>query len=119
MIFVMTPEDITLKLEGFERIWACKTKVRLPADSIESIEYSLSRPKTPGCCWFRMGTAFPGVLFAGTFTKNDAREFWYLRFKKRGELTIKLKKDHARYDKVCLSVGPMLADDVLTWWDGR
>lgn len=119
MIFVMTPESITLKLEGFERFWSCKSKVRLPADSIESIEYSLSRPHPPGGCWIKLGAAIPQVLFAGTFTKKDTKEFWYLRFRKRGVLTITLKKDHARYDKVCLSVHPLVADDVLAWWDGR
>lgn len=119
MIFIMTPHDITLKLQRAERFWAIKSKVRLPADAVERIEYDLKKPNMKGRWkYFRFGTGMPWVLLAGTFTKNDTREFWYLR-NKPGVLTITLKKDHAKYDKVSVTVRPTVAAEVMTWWDGR
>lgn len=122
MIFVMRPKELVCKLQGIEKLFAFKSKVVLPAKSIERIEYSVGKKPNLNGIWYYLrfpGTGLPGIICAGRFIKKDSTEFWYLVFHKHGILTITLKKGQAPYDKVRLTVPTKLAADVISWWDGR
>jgi len=104
-------ERILVRLEGLEKLWALKTKLEIPRASISRIDYSDQKPTMKGLGgFFRFpGTSLPGAFLAGRFIKKGERDFWLLRMRQPGVLTIKLKPKTFRYDRIMLTASAKTA----------
>lgn len=114
--------DLIITLEGAERFWAVKSKIILPRASIADIEYDPARPpkKMLALQFFKLpGSVLPGIMFAGTFVKRGERDFWYIRMRYDGVISIKTKKDSFNYDRIMLSCSAEIAQDVVDWWKDK
>lgn len=114
---VQTKANILVILpEGFERLWALKSKIALKSSDIQKIVWSPEAPQQLGLSGIRApGTAIPGVFYAGSFFKKGGWEFWYLRMQQSGELVIKTKLH--KYRAIRLSLDEATAFDVREWFN--
>jgi hypothetical protein len=118
MQFITEPNQLTIKLQGFEQLWALKRRLQIPQYAIEDVTYEPKVPTMQGLWgyWRVPGTSLPFVFMAGTYRRHESREFWYLRLRSPGVMTIFLKEGSLNYDKVRLSCTPELAQDIADWW---
>jgi hypothetical protein len=65
------------------------------------------------------GTSIPSVFMAGTYRRGGEKEFWYLKFRTPGVMTIYLKDNTLNYDKIRLTCSPEIAQDIAEWWHER
>ncbi len=121
MKFVAADDALTIKLEGAEKVWALKSRLRLTKKSIVDIDYIPTRPTMQDFKgYFRIpGTALPWLFLAGTYRTKTSKEFWYVRMRTPGVLVITLRPDHSAYDRVRLTCKPELAQQLVDWWRGR
>jgi hypothetical protein len=122
MKFIPQESQITLQMEGIERLWALKHRVQIPHYAISEITYE---PDLPVLQDFNgrlrmLGTAVPWAFVAGTFTtKGNEREFWYIRLRQPGVMTIELKPDALLYDRVRVTCSDDIAETVTAWWRAK
>ena len=121
MKFVYEGSQVTLWLEGLERVWALKHRLQIPHYAIAEINYV---PEVPVMQDFEghlrlPGSAIPWLFAAGTFTKGDEREFWYVRLKQPGIMTIELKPDTLNYDRIRVSCAEETAVTLTAWWRAK
>lgn len=111
--------DLLIEMQGMEKFWTMKSKITLPRTSIADIEYDPSLPprKALALPFFKFpGSVLPGIMFAGTFIKPGERDFWYIRMKNAGVISITTKKGSFSYDRIMLSCTPEIAQDIADWW---
>jgi hypothetical protein len=118
MKFITQESQVTLQLEGMERVWALRRRLQIPRFAISEIRYE---PELPVMQDFSgqlriVGTALPLAFVAGTFRRGDDREFLYVRFKQPGILTIVLKPDTLNYDRVRVTCTEAIAQTLTEWW---
>ena len=121
MKLVNHESQVTIQLEGIEQLWALKRRIQIPRYAISEINFE---PDVPVLQDFSghlrmLGTALPWSFVAGTFTKGDEREFWYVRLKQQGIMTIELKPGTLNYDRVRVTCAEDMADTLTAWWRAK
>ena len=118
MRFVTQPLQLTIKFEGFEIVWALKHRLQIPRYAIQEVDFTAHQPVLRDFkgYWRIPGTAVPGTFAAGSYRREGEREFWYLRLKTPGVLTIILKPNALNYDKIRITTTPEIAQDIADWW---
>ena len=67
---------LTLELEGWDRLWAFKSRLEIPQANIRGVR---ADPEVARGLWKGIrapGTHVPGVIIAGTYYKKGQRVFW-------------------------------------------
>ncbi len=118
MQFITEPNQLTIKLEGFEKLWALKRRLQIPHYAILEVDYLGRQPTMQDLKGFLRfpGTSLPWLFLAGSYRRGKEREFWYVQMKQPGLLTITLKPDALNYDKIRLTCSPEVAQSVADWW---
>lgn len=118
MKFVLEPNQLTIRLEGVEQIWALKRRIQVPHYAIFELDYLTQMPSmTDYQGYFRFpGTALPWRFLAGSYRNKDHREFWYVKMREPGVLVLVFKPDTLPYDKLRITCSPDIAQDVADWW---
>lgn len=121
MNIIPEPNQLTIELEGLERLWALKRRLQVPHFAIAGVEF-LAR--TPAMQDYKGYVRFPGSslpwrFLAGSYRQGDQREFWYVRMQQPGVLTITLKPGTLNYDRIRLTCTPEIAQGVADWWQAR
>lgn len=121
MKFITQDNQLTIKLEGFERLWALKRRIQIPYYAIETIDFIPQQPRMQDFeGHLRLpGTSLPWRFLVGSYTRRGEREFWYVHMKQPGVLMLALKSDATGYDKVRLTCTPEIAQDIADWWQER
>jgi hypothetical protein len=117
------PEDdgtLTLELEGLEKLWALKSRLRIPRGAIIGVNYNPDAPAMQDFWgYLRLpGTSLPWRFLAGTFWRKGDREFWFVRMRTMGILEMELKSDAFPYRRIRISCDPETAQSVSDWWQG-
>jgi hypothetical protein len=55
-------------------------------------------------------------VLAGSYLKRGERDFWYLKMRQTGVLTIMLKPDAISYDRIMVTCTPEIAQAIAGWW---
>jgi hypothetical protein len=118
MNFLLDPEQLIIKLEGAEQLWALKRQVRIPQEALINVDYLSSVPTLQDYRgYFRFpGTALPWRFFAGSYVRNGQHEFWYVKMRQPGVLVLTLQPALLEYDKVRITCSPDIAQDIADWW---
>jgi hypothetical protein len=118
MQFITEPNQLTIKLEGFEKLWALKRRLQIPHYAILEVDYLSSPPALQDFKGFLRfpGTSWPWRFLAGSYNRGKEHEFWYIQMKQPGLLVITLKPGTLNYDKVRLTCSPEVAQEVADWW---
>jgi len=118
MRFITDANTFTVVLDGWEKVWALKSRVVVPRAAISDLAYVPARPVLQDFRgYFRVpGTAIPWRFLAGTFWRKGDREFWYMRMRHEGVLTVELKAGQLSYKRLRVSCDPAEAQSVLDWW---
>ncbi len=117
MRFITDAKQLTIQLEGLEKLWALKSTLDIPRSSILEVDYTAQRPIMQDF-WGHIripGTSVPWRFLAGTFWRKGDREFWYIRLTHPGVMTIELKKDAFAYERLRISCSPDTAQDIADW----
>ena len=118
MKFVVEDDALLIQLEGVERLWALKGKLRVPRQAILEVDFLPQRP-TMQDFWGYLripGTSIPWRFLAGTFWRKGDREFWFVRMKHPGIMTIDLKPKQYAYRRLRISCLAEDAQDISDWW---
>lgn len=115
MVIRMTGHSLYVGLERAEKLWALKSGLRIPLAAIESIEYTSEKPRLQGT-WRRRYLSVPGVVLAGTYSERGTKEFWLLRMRRPGMLSIHIKPGMLKHSRLRLTCSPALASKVMQWW---
>lgn len=78
MKFLADDDKLTITLQGWEMVCALKRKLVIPRSAMTSLEWKQQFVNERGRL-FRVGTGFPGLLYAGSFKGVDGWHFLYLR----------------------------------------
>ena len=70
-------DDLVVKLNGLERLWAVCSELRIPKAAVKSVEWHETVNLAGKDIGWRFGTGFPGVLVAGWF-RSRARGISFL-----------------------------------------
>jgi hypothetical protein len=117
--FVIQKDQLTIRFEGFEKLWALQRRIQVPRYAIAEVDF---RPDVPVMQDFRgylrrmPGFMWPWTFLAGTYYRENEKEFWYVRIKQPGLLTIELKADTLNHDRIKLSCDPETARRIADWW---
>ena len=97
----ITDETLVLEVQGFDKLWALKSRLEIALDNIRAV-YADSTRTVHWLKTIRMpGTYLPGVITAGTFYQDGKRLFWDVRDPARA-IVIELGDD--RYDELIVEV---------------
>lgn len=118
MKFQLDPDQLTIRLEGTEQIWALKRRLQIPAYAVADVDYLTHVPSMQDYRDYRRfpGTAIPWRFLAGSYQQHGKREFWYIKMRQPGVLILTFKSDTLSYDKVRVTCSPEVAQDVADWW---
>ena len=106
--------NLIVQLEGVERVWAFKTGLNFKKEDIETISWQAARPRWRDIIAVRCpGTGVPKVLYAGSFISNRGLEFWYLRMREPGFLTIVTSE--GRYKTIRLTTSQAVGIQLKKW----
>lgn len=123
MKLTLEPNQLTVTLEGFERLWALKRRLQIPHYAILEVDYIAKEPSLQDFKGFLRfpGTSLPWRFLAGSYVRGRGkeREFWYIQLKQPGLLTITLKSETFNYDRVRLTCSPDVAQEIADWWHER
>lgn len=116
--FITQDDTLVIQLEGMERLWALKGRLQLPRHAIMEVDYLAQRPAMQDFHGYLRipGTNIPWRFLAGTFWRKHDREFWFIRIRHEGVMTIDLKPDTFSYRRLRLSCSALIAQDISDWW---
>lgn len=71
-------DTAVVSLNGFDRLFALKSKLEIPMSRITSVEVVARKavPPTPGTWLRHPGTHIPGLVRHGSYGTEPNREFW-------------------------------------------
>jgi hypothetical protein len=92
-------DDVIVKVIGSHKIWALKSEIRFEKSNIVSIEKTGPELQPP--LLFRVGTALPGFICAGTLSGRQRKEFWDRTKNGRG---ICIELVDTEYDRIVVDV---------------
>lgn len=70
--------DLVVEMEGLDKLWALKSRLAIPLANVRGATVDPGVAREPK--GFRApGTAWPGVIYAGTFHRDGERVFWDIR----------------------------------------
>lgn len=118
MKFITEPDRLIIQLEGLERIWALKSRLVIPKAAISAVNFIPQEPALSDFAGYLRipGTAWPGVFMAGTYRRRHHREFWYVRIRQPGLLTLAINPAASyEYDSVRITCAPEIAANVASW----
>lgn len=120
MRFRPTGDQLCVEFEGWEKLWALKRRLVIPRTAVVEVDFWNQEPVLQDFRGYLRipGTAVPWRFVAGSFWREASREFWYVRFRQAGLLTIELQKGAFPYDRLRLSCDPLTAQAVADWWRG-
>lgn len=119
MKFTINNDDLTIRMEGWEKVWALKSQLHVPRRSILEVDYLAQRPVMRDFRGHRRripGVSLPSAFLAGSYEQEGEREFWYVRTKTPGVLILTIKPEALPYGKIRLTCSPELAQDIADWW---
>jgi hypothetical protein len=119
MKFQLEPNQLTIKLEGAEQVWALKRRLQIPQYAIEDVDYVTSMPSMQDYRGYVRipGTAVPWYFLAGTYIYRGKQEFWYVKMRQPGVLVLTLKKPSTLdYRKIRITCSPEIAQNIADWW---
>lgn len=118
MQFITQDDTLVIQLEGTERLWALKTRLRVPRRAIMEVDYLAQKPAMQDFRGYLRipGTNIPWRFLAGTFWRKNDREFWFIRIRHEGVMTIDLKADTSSYRRLRFSCSARIAQDISDWW---
>ncbi|MHB8652203.1 MAG: hypothetical protein ACYC8S_03675 [Minisyncoccota bacterium] len=93
--------NLTINVEGADKIWALKSYLTIPLLHIARVEYN---PEVARGWWHGIrlpGTYVPGVITAGTFYHHKEWAFWDVH---NPEKTIIITLKDERYQKLVIEV---------------
>jgi cytochrome c-type biogenesis protein CcmH/NrfG len=67
---------ITFRVLGLHKLWALRSSVRVPLRSIVEAQLGEAVARELWKGWRLPGTAFPGVITAGSYLKSGEWTFW-------------------------------------------
>lgn len=128
MKFITDKGDLTIELEGFERLWALRRKLVIPRRAITSLAWQ-AHFNYEGQRFFRAGgTGAPGLLFAGNFWSSSGWYFLYVRRPKGahwltgGGFTapniLNITTEGYTYKRLMLTCEPDVSTSLIKWWRG-
>lgn len=111
---VIHDKGISVKLARAEKFWSLKRDFEIPATSIRGAEVVQGKALEifKGISWaLRVGTALPGVYYAGRFFRKGGADFLVVR---AGKPAIQLNLSGKPYLRVIVTVADAekLAEDV-------
>lgn len=111
---VIHDRGISVKLTTSEKVWAISGDFEIPVTSIRGAEVVDGKARSifKGISWaMRVGTALPGVYYAGRFFRNGGADFLAVR---AGKPAIQLNLSGKPYLRVILTVdnAEKLAEEV-------
>ncbi len=101
-------KTIEVELEGLEKLFALKSRLVIPRDSITKITWESDWILSKGAFWWRLGGSYmPGILMAGRYYNRGTWLFAYVR-RPYGLASIRAKKvlvikTNIRYSIIALS----------------
>jgi hypothetical protein len=98
------PRGISVKLTLAEKIWSISGDLEIPVTSIRGAEVVPGKARSifTGISWaMRVGTALPGVYYAGRFFRKGGADFLVVR---AGKPALQLNLSGKPYLRVILSV---------------
>jgi hypothetical protein len=101
---VVHNKGISVKLTLAEKIWSVSGDFEIPVTSIRGAEVIPGKAKTifSGISWaMRVGTALPGVYYAGRFFRKSGADFLVVRV---GKPALQLNLSGKPYLRVILTV---------------
>lgn len=118
MRIVAHPDGLVIELEGLEVFWSLRRRIEIPRRVISSIQFLDEKPPQNFALPFIKfpGSVIPGLLMAGRFVKFGERDFWYLRVRHDGMISIRTKPGSFNYDRILLSCDTVTANDIGRWW---
>lgn len=118
MKFIMEANQLTIKLEGFEQMWALKHRLQIPRHAIVGVDYLAQLPAMQDYKGYLRfpGTSVPWRFLAGSRSQKNRREFWYVHATQPGVLTVQLKPGVVNYDRLRVTCSPEIAQSVADWW---
>lgn len=121
MRFIPTEDRLIIRLEGFERLWALRTRLEIPRSAIVQVDYLDDRPIMQDFWGYLRipGTSIPWRFLAGTFWQKGDREFWFVRMKQLGLMTIETKPKECSYSRLRISCDAEVAQEIVDWWHDR
>jgi len=121
MRFIVQDDKLIIRLEGMERLWALRSRLTIPRPAITLVDYIAERPVLQDFRGYLRipGTSIPWHFLAGTFWHRDDREFWFVRMKHDGMLTLETKPGDYLYRRLRISCAPEIAQDISDWWSKR
>ena len=79
MTVTIEEDDLVVRMQGWERLWALCGELRVPRKSIKAVTWHETAILSGKDIGWRVGTGFPNVLIAGWFyNKLRGRSFLYL-----------------------------------------
>ena len=110
---------LTIKLDGFEKVWALKSKLEIPRTVITEVEWC-KKYLHPKRLIRSSGAGLPKMLSAGTFRGRGEWVFLYLKgargFKRRTDDVLVIRLHDFVYSEVAISLDEKRAQQVVTWW---
>ena len=97
--------------QGWYRLWSLRARVRIPYESVTSVEHDLRHAENGPIGVRFPGTNVPGVILAGTYWKfwgsRHVRSFW-IRRHAQNCITIRLREHE--FDYVTIEVDDPTAE---------
>lgn len=121
MKFVFGQLQLTIQFEGFEQVWALKRRLQIPKHAIASVQFMPQQPAVQdyeGHLRFP-GTSVPTFFRAGSYHNRQHREFWYVKMRRPGVVTITMHPESLHYDTIRLTCSPEVAQSIADWWQER
>lgn len=112
-------KSIEVELEGLEKLFAFKSRLVIPRDSITKITWESDWVLSKGAFWWRLGGSYlPGLLMTGRYYNRGEWLFAYVK-RPYGLASIRAKKvliikTNARYAMVALSCDEATARALTT-----
>jgi len=112
-------DQLTIELEGFERVWALRRRLVVLRANVTNVTWH-SDPTELHLFLRTGGTSLPGVLLAGNFLGQGMRQFLYVRrprgwWKPQASDLLIIDLHDAPYARVVISCDKADAAPVLAW----
>jgi hypothetical protein len=96
------PETIVFEIQGWHKLWALKSRLKIPRAHIQKAHADPAALKGWWHGWRCPGTQIPGLITAGTFIKKGRRVFWDVS-NPSNAIIVELQDE--AYDKLIIEVG--------------